>query len=129
VVGLTVVIPILLFLVDCAAVVIAQTSNDALCKHAARAASECATYADVGAQIGGNTAAHNVVNSYNAGNPGLTTNANCTVTPLPDAATWQNVTVKTTLTVVMPVPVPFLNVNNLTFQAQSQEPVVASFAN
>jgi hypothetical protein len=128
VVGLTVIIPILLVLVDCAAVVIAQTSNDALCKHAARAAAECATYADVGTTIGGNTAAKNVIQQYNSGNPSLTTNAQCTVTPLPDAATWQNVRVNTTLTAVLPVPVPFTNMTNFTFQAQSQEPVVSNFA-
>lgn len=128
VVGLTVVIPILLVLVDCAAVVIAQTSNDALCKHAARAAAECATFSDVGAQVGGQTAAQNVINQYNSGNPSLTSNAQCTVTPLPDATTWQNVRVNTTLKAVLPVPVPFTNIANFTFQAQSQEPVVANFA-
>ena len=131
VVGLTVVIPILLVVVDCAAVVIAQTSNDALCKHAARAAAECATFADnpgPPVAIGGQTAAQQVIQQYNAGNPSLTTNAQCTVTPLPNATQWQNVRVNTTLTAVLPVPVPFTNTTNFTFQAQSQEPVVASYA-
>jgi hypothetical protein len=73
-----------------------------------------------------------VINTFNTGNSAnansLTTAASFTCTGLPDNATWQDVTVNTTLTVNMPVPIPFSNINHLTFQAQSTEPVVGQLA-
>jgi Flp pilus assembly protein TadG len=128
-VGCVVLIPVFLFLIDAASVVVAQTSNDALCKQCARAAAECTD------ATSGNAAAQAIINSYNAGtNNKLTTSsanpATCVVTGLADAAgnQWQNVQCNTTITVNMPVPVPFANLNHLKFQAQSTEPVVSAMA-
>ena len=119
--GCMIIIPILLFLVDCAAVVVAQTSNDALAKHACRAAAECTD------AVSGAAAATAVITQYNSGHPTLTTNAQCT-TVGSGTGGWQDVKVNTTLTVVMPVPIPFSGINNLTFQAQAAEPVVSQLS-
>jgi Flp pilus assembly protein TadG len=127
--GLIVLIPIFLFLIDAASVIVAQTSNDALCKQCARAAAECSDVAS------GTAAAQAIINNYNLGTANkLTTSsanpATCTVVGLPDAQgnQWQNVQCNTMITVNMPVPVPFTNLNNLKFQAQSVEPVVSAMA-
>ena len=128
-VGCTVLIPVFLFLIDAASVVVAQTSNDALCKQCARAAADCTD------ATSGNAAAQAIVNNYNLGTANkLTTSAanpaTCVVTGLADAQgnAWQNVQCNTTITVNMPVPVPFSSLNNLKFQAQSVEPVVSAMA-
>jgi len=116
--GCIILVPVLLFLIDCAAVVIGQSANDALAKHAARAASEQPPGS-------GGGAASSVINSYNLGNSTLTHGA--TVVTTYDA-TQQNVTCATTMIVTMPVPIPFWNQNSLTFQAQAVEPVVSALA-
>ncbi len=128
-IGCIILIPVFLFLIDAASVLVAQTSNDALCKQCARAAAEAADASS------GITAAQAIVDQYNAGSVNkLTTSATnpatVVTTPLADAQgnAWQNVMCQTTITVNMPVPVPFTNLNNLKFQAQSVEPVVSGLA-
>ncbi len=120
IVGCIILVPVLLFLIDCASLVIGQSANDALAKHAARAASE----QPVGSGL---TAAQNVLNSYNAGNSTLTHNAALDPSSGYDA-TNQNFKCVTTMVVTMPVPIPFWNQNNITFKAQAVEPVVSQLA-
>ena len=120
-VGCLIIVPIVLFLIDCSSVIIAQTANDALAKQCARAAAECP---DVGT---GTTAANLIITQYTSANPGLITAPTCVITDTsPTAGAWSDVQAQTTYTVNMPVPIPFSSVNHLTFQARSVEPVVSN---
>jgi hypothetical protein len=116
--GLCILIPIVLFLIDVTACVICQTANDALAKHAARAACDAST------QPLGRAAANQVITSYKAGNPSLTADAtlvSCTYNSAGDI-----VTCTTQVICHLPVPVPFINQTQQVFQAIDSEPVVGA---
>ncbi len=112
--GLIFLIPVFLFLFDAAALVISQTENDALAKHAARAAADQPTGQ-------GQAAAQDVVNTFAAGNPSLCSQAklvSCTY------STNGIVTCVTQVTCILPVPVPFGGPASQNFQSTDSEPVV-----
>ena len=114
-VGLILVIPVLLCLVDVAALVLAQTANDSLAKQCARAAAEqIAGSGDPNAQV--------AFNGYP--NSSLITKQSCiTVYPPPSGG---NVTVQCTTTILctLPVPIPFGGPASQVFAARAIEPVV-----
>jgi hypothetical protein len=115
--GLFLLIPVFLFLFDVAAMVIAQTANDSLAKHAARAAADQPTGQ-------GSFAAQNVVNTFAAGNPTLCSKATLV------SCTYANglVSCVTQITCKLPVPVPFGGPSTQNFQATASEPVVGELA-
>ncbi len=116
--GLILLIPIVLFLVDVAAMVVAQTENDKLAKACARAAAEHP------AGPLANTAAQNVYTNQKSSN--LLTKApfNPSGYPIYNAANPGMVTCKTTITCTLPVPVPFIGNSAVAFNAQATEPIV-----
>ena len=115
--GLFVLVPIVLFLVDGIAMVLAQTANDALAKKCARAA---ASEKDMGAA---SSAVSSVISGFS--NP-VITNVNANVTNFDDPTTNVNATctVQTQITFVFPVQVPFVGVTSQIFVADATEPVV-----
>lgn len=111
--GLILLIPIVLFLVDVAAMVVAQTENDKLAKACARAAAEFPS-SNSGGQ---NTAAMGVYNNQKRSN---------LLTPTAFALNSSGglVTCNTTITCTLPVPVPFLGNSSVAFNAKATEPIV-----
>jgi hypothetical protein len=116
--GLCILIPIVLFVIDVTACVICQTANDALAKHAARAA------CDASSPAFGQAAANQVVATYKAGNPSLT--ADATLLACTYNSTGDVVTCTTQVVCHLPVPVPFTNQTQQAFQAIDSEPVVGA---
>jgi Flp pilus assembly protein TadG len=127
--GLILVIPVLLALLDVAALVLAQTANDTLAKKCARAA---ATVPETGTQAQLDTAVNEVFNEYadssliqkvsaaTSRNPASSTAPPAGVTLPPDSVRC-DVVVKCKL----PVPVPFGGPSSQNFQAYAVEPIVA----
>jgi hypothetical protein len=107
-----------LFLIDVSACVICQTANDALAKHAARAACDQTTPAL------GQAAANQIVTTYKAGNPSLTADATLTACTYNTAG--DIVTCTTQVVCHLPVPVPFTNQTQQVFNAIDSEPVVGT---
>jgi len=116
--GLCILIPIVLVLIDVTACVICQTANDALAKHAARAACDASNPTD------GQTAANQVIATYKAGNPSLT--ADATLLSCTYNAAGNIVTCTTQVVCHLPVAVPFTNQTTQAFQAIDSEPVVGT---
>jgi Flp pilus assembly protein TadG len=119
--GLMILIPVLLILVDIAALVLAQTANDALAKQCARAAADLPSTAPTTnpAMI---TAATNAYGNY-ANNTIVTKGANGNTLTVVDNGDG-TVTVKTWITCTLPVPVPLGGPSGTTFEAFSTEPIV-----
>jgi hypothetical protein len=116
--GLILLIPVALFLIDAGALVICQVSNDALAKHAARAAAELPYNTGQGA-------AANVVANFAAGNTTLCSAATlklCQYTG--GAGTNGVVTCTTEITCKLPCPIPLGGPASQTFDAKCAEPVV-----
>jgi Flp pilus assembly protein TadG len=114
-VGLIVLIPIVLFLIDVGAVVIAQTENDKLAKACARAAAEQPTV-----PAGGQATSANVVMANQAVSTLLQPQGNpVTTNPSPGL-----VRCMTTIKCTLPVPVPLGGPASITFNAVDTEPVV-----
>jgi Flp pilus assembly protein TadG len=119
-VGLIVLIPVVLSLVDVAAMVIATTENDKLAKACARAAAELPTV-----PAGGQAGAANIVMANQKvsnllqpqGNP-VTTN------PSPGL-----VRCMTTIKCTLPVPVPLTGPSFVMFNSVDTEPVVGELPN
>jgi hypothetical protein len=121
-VGCIVLIPVFLFLVDAISVVVAQTANDSVCKECARAAADI--YDSTKPQPSTTQAAiQSIVNQHNSASNKFTFYT-LTYCDSPDG--WQTVRCNTNVKVTMPIPVPFSNLNNLQFAAQSVEPVVTA---
>lgn len=116
--GLILLIPIVLFLVDVAAMVVAQTENDKLAKACARAAAE---YPANDPQAV--TAAQNVYNNQKNSNL-LQTAAFGAASGSPTYLAPGMVTCKTTITCTLPVPVPLLGNSSVAFNAVATEPIV-----
>ncbi len=111
--GIIILIPLFLVLIDVIAVVVAQTQNDALAKHAARAAAQAATLESQW------LAAQSVVNATSStslcSNPTL---KQCQQNSI------GAVTVTTEVTCNLPVPVPFGGPAQQVFVANAVEPIV-----
>ena len=114
-VGLTFLIPVVLFLIDICSLALAQTSNDSLAKHAARIAATQAT------QQARQTSAQLVVNSFKK--TALIDSANLVEYTEPQAG--QTVQVKTQIVCHLPVALPFMGLATQPFQAVAVEPVTA----
>ncbi len=110
--GLILLIPIVLFLVDVAAMVVAQTENDKLAKACARAAAEFPS-----GSAGQFTAANGVYNNQKRSNLLTPTAFNLSVGG-------GLVTCNTTITCTLPVPVPFIGNSSVAFNAKATEPIV-----
>jgi Flp pilus assembly protein TadG len=111
--GLLLLIPMALLFVDLAALVLAQTANDALAKQAARSAAQTTNLTDA-------TAAVTVV-IQNFRQSKLMT---VTSTSIPTFA--DSVTVKTFITCTLPIPLPFVGITYQNFVASATEPVVGN---
>lgn len=112
--GLILLIPVVLFLIDVVALVIAQTANDALAKHCARAAASGKDNAEA------NTNAQNVVGAF--ANTFIVSGA--TLVPGSACSSWSTtqVTCVTQVTCTLPVPIP--GHATQVFQTDATEPVV-----
>ncbi len=114
--GIAIAIPVVLFIVDAVAMVIAQMAHDHLAKDCARAASE-----EPVLSMGG--AITSVISRFN--NPMLVVDSH-TFTVVNDAGgNPETVRVQTTSTFTLPVPVPFLGMDKQTFVAEATEPIVS----
>jgi Flp pilus assembly protein TadG len=113
--GLILVIPVLLCLLDVAALVLAQTANDTLAKQSARAAAEQPK--DIAKE---QTAADGAFNQYT--DTTLIQKNTCTVSW--PAQPPDTVRVDTVITCKLPVPIPFGGPSQQVFQAYSVEPIV-----
>jgi Flp pilus assembly protein TadG len=114
--GLILVIPVLLCLVDVAALVLTQTANDALAKQCARAAAEVPILPLGGAQVAADGAFAHYADTT------LMQKVSCTATPL--TIPLDTVRVDTVVICKLPVPIPFGGPATQVFQAYSVEPVV-----
>jgi Flp pilus assembly protein TadG len=112
--GLILLIPIVLFLVDVAAMVVAQTENDKLAKACARAAAEYPSNSGP-ASTAANLVYTNQKNSTLLSKQSLTG---------PTYATVGMVTCQTNIKCNLPVPVPFIGTPYVMFSAKATEPVV-----
>ncbi|HEY9787888.1 MAG TPA: hypothetical protein V6D17_21045 [Candidatus Obscuribacterales bacterium] len=113
--GLFILIPIVLALVDVAAAVLAQTANDSMCKHAARAAAEATNQTDA------STAARTVVQEFPT-SPIIT--AKRLVTDPVQYQANTRVTVVTEVTCTFPVPM--FGWSSINFHTDVTEPVVGT---
>lgn len=112
--GLFIIIPIVLFLFDVAAAVLAQTANDSMCKSAARAAAETDTAGKAQA------AAQTAVDRFPAA--GYITSKRLFRPVQYNAGT--SVTVVTEIVCKFPVPIPFGGPDRMNFVTDMTEPVV-----
>jgi Flp pilus assembly protein TadG len=119
--GLILLIPVLLILIDIAAVVLAQTANDALAKQCARAAADLpSTAPSTNPQM--ISAATNSYNNYSNSSVVTKGAAGNTLTVVDNGD--GTVTVRTWITCTLPVPVPFGGPASTGFEAFSTEPIV-----
>lgn len=111
------IVPVSLFLLDVGVLVLAQSANDTLAKNAARAAAEQVDQTKAGEAV------TNVIDSFPiSGFVPQKPTADVTFA----AGT---VTVKTTILVKLPVPVPFMpSLQEQSFDAQAREPIVSELA-
>lgn len=114
VVGLFVIIPVVLFLVDVVAMVLAQMAHDALAKDCARAAAEVDEIRYPGKT---QTDIDGVIARFS--NPMLTVNSNSWSNPSPGV-----VRVETRSTFTFPVAIPFMGNTQQQFVAEASEPLV-----
>ncbi len=118
--GLFIIIPIVLFLFDVAAAVLAQTANDSMCKSAARAAAE--TIDSGKAQA----AAQSAIDSFPAA--GYITSKRLfkpvvyVYNPSPAAQSYVHVV--TEIVCRFPVPIPFGGPSSMNFVTDMTEPLV-----
>ncbi|PWU02566.1 MAG: hypothetical protein C5B53_01485 [Candidatus Melainabacteria bacterium] len=124
-----VLVPVVLFLFDLVSMILVQTANDALAKHAARAAAETPDpnppASTPAAQIQATNTATQIVNSFPpsrlASNPSLLV---CTYTD--DRVNGiSQVYVRTRLSCTLPIPIPFSSLSAIDFVAEATEPIVA----
>jgi hypothetical protein len=113
--GLIILIPIVLILIDISAIVLTQTANDDLAKHAARLAAGQTT-----PQLR-QAAATSVVNNYPPST--MTSSPSLVSYSEPNA---QQVTVSTSMVCNLPVQVPFGGPTKQQFTAFATEPIVSS---
>jgi Flp pilus assembly protein TadG len=111
--GLILLIPIVLFLVDVAAMVVAQTENDKLAKACARAAAEYPSNSGTASN------AANLVYTNQKDSTLLTKQSLTGPTAVAGMVTCQ-----TNIKCNLPVPVPFIGTPSVLFSAKATEPVV-----
>jgi hypothetical protein len=116
--GIILLIPILFVLLDVITLVVAQTQNDAIAKHSARAAAGMKT------AIARQTTAGIVVSNYQ----GNSISTAPTLQSYSENPPGQNVTVVTRITCHLPVPVPFGGPTEQSFCATGTEPIVGLLA-
>jgi Flp pilus assembly protein TadG len=116
--GLILVIPVLLCLIDVAALVLTQTANDALAKQCARAAAEAPIQPPGGAQAAADGAFAHYADTT------LMQKVSCVATPSSGTDPTDTVRVDTVVICKLPVPIPFGGPATQQFQAFSVEPVV-----
>lgn len=114
VVGLFIMIPVVLFLVDVVAMVLAQMSHDALAKDCARAAAEVDEARTPGKT---QTDINGVIARFQ--NPLLHVDSNSWSNPSPGV-----VRVETRSTFTFPVYIPFVGASSQQFVAEASEPLV-----
>lgn len=112
--GLFILVPLVLFLIDGIAMVLAQTTNDALAKKCARAA---ASQKDNGTAT---AAVSQVISGFSSP---VIQNAQCSITAFDPQGT---VSVQTQITFSFPVQVPFVGATTQNFVADATEPVVGN---
>ncbi|HMO20116.1 MAG TPA: hypothetical protein PKC98_04010 [Candidatus Melainabacteria bacterium] len=112
--GLFVMVPIILFMIDGIAMVLAQTANDALAKKCARAAASEPDQPKAAAAVS------NVISGFSS--PVLT-NVTANITSFDAAST---VRVQTQVTFVFPVQVPIVGATSQIFVADATQPVVGA---
>lgn len=118
--GLFIIIPIVLFLFDVAAAVLAQTANDSMCKSAARAAAE--TDSQGKAQAAAQTAIDNFPAAGYIKSKRLFQPVVWTYNPAPNAQSY--VHVQTEIVCQFPVPIPFGGPSKMNFVTDMTEPLV-----
>jgi hypothetical protein len=116
--GIILIIPLLFILLDVTTLVLAQTQNDAIAKHSARAAAAMATRASR------QTTAGIVVSNYQ----GNAISTAPTLQSYIENPPGQNVTVVTRIVCHLPVPVPFGGPSEQSFSATGTEPIVGLLA-
>ncbi len=117
VVGLLVLVPMGLAMLDLAAIVLANQANDEIAKRAARAAASQSTL----------SSARTVVKQLKDGIKAAGMIRTVDVLSVVEFATTgdQGVRVRSTITVCLPVPIPFVaNSGSLKFTAEALEPIV-----
>jgi hypothetical protein len=118
--GLFLLVPVAIFLTDIMAVVMVQTANDALAKHAARAAAEKTDAATA------QQAANDIIATFPASN--LANNPSIIVFQYTNdpAAGISQVYVRTQLVCNFPFPIPFNDAagKQMLFVAEATEPIV-----
>lgn len=123
-VGLLLLIPVALFLVDLVSIVLVQTANDQLAKQAARAAAETPDPGDGTAQGKAQGAAQQIVDAFPVSR--LITNPQLLKCDYTNTANTSQVAVRTQVTCVLPVPLPFnAALSRFNFVAEATEPIVA----
>jgi len=113
--GLFIIIPIVLFLFDVAAAVLAQTANDSMCKSAARAAAE------TDSQGRAQAAAQTAVDRFPAAGYIISKRLFRTVDY---NTTTASVRVETEIVCRFPVPIPFGGPDRMNFVTDQTEPIV-----
>jgi len=125
--GLILLIPIVLFLVDVAAVVVAQTENDKLAKACARAAAEFpsgdAKAKQAAKDVYDNQRKSNLLTVVPIGTPVGASPQLPSGEPDYSGAAGM-VTCRTEIVCTLPVPVPFIGKSAVNFDAQATEPIV-----
>ena len=111
--GLFIIIPIVLFLFDVAAAVLAQTANDSMCKSAARAAAETINSGQAQA------AAQSAIDNFPAAGY---IRSKRLFRPVDYRGT--SVTVVTEIVCQFPVPIPFGGPSKMNFVTDMTEPLV-----
>lgn len=126
IVGLFVLIPVVLFLIDVVALVLAQMAHDGLAKDCARAAAEVRARRPTGSMADEvvqpsdvQAAIDGVISRFN--NPVLVVNSNSWSNPGGDLGL---VRVQTTSTFTFPVAIPFAGNSSQVFVAEAIEPTV-----
>ncbi len=120
--GLILLIPVLLILLDVAALVLSQTANDALAKQCARAAADEPSTAPATNPLM-TSAAQDAYNHYPDNS--MVKKVRFTVNDNGDGT----VTANTWINCILPVPVPFGGPSQTQFQAFSTEPIVGQLPN
>lgn len=119
VVGVLILIPVGLVLLDLAALVVANSVNDELAKRAARAA------ANMGSQSDAQRAVDAVKDDFDKSKHGFVRSVNGLNVIAFDEKGNSGVRVRSDITVVVPAPIPFTPLGqDFNFRAEAQEPIV-----
>lgn len=119
VIGVLILIPVGLVLLDLAALIVANSVNDELVKRAARAA------ANLGTRDDAQQAVDSIKEDFTKTNQGFVKSVDALQIVNFDEKGTKGVTVHSDITVAVPVPVPFTPLGrDFKFQAEATEPIV-----